>query len=254
MFDFGLVRDILRRLVTCKFANRDHGRTESQRVSITCLRFANHGRSRTESQRVSITSFSQVATRVFNINVPATANRRLNDIGCRRVSKTDLVAANKRLDDAAGDVGSNFDSQLRTRCSITCTCKAGRTSSALVRVKLSMNQLTQLLGINRCPSRDPSQRACAWDRSHKCPPSAFPTCSEDTRMRQGFMIGVPSSARTPTAHPSMLTGVSFKILVISCTSGCFHPSHQRGHSNVTLPPASRTGRATLTNVLINSRL
>ena len=72
-------------------------------------------------------------------------------------------------------------------------------------------------------------------------------------MRQGFMIGVPPSASTPTAHPSMLTGVSFKILTISSTPGCFHPSHQRGHSNVTLPPASRTSRATLTKVLMNSR-
>ena len=100
--------------------------------------------------------------------------------------------------------------------------------------------------------RAPSHRACAWDRSHKCPSSAFPTCSEDTRMRQGFMIGVPSSARTPTAHPSMLTGDSFKILIISCTSGCFHPSHQRGHSKDTLPPLSRTRRAMRTNVLTNT--
>ena len=57
MFDFGLVHDIHRGLVTCKFANRDCSRTESQRVSITCLRFASRDRSRTESQRVSISCF-----------------------------------------------------------------------------------------------------------------------------------------------------------------------------------------------------
>ena len=47
--------------------------------------------------------------------------------------------------------GSNLDSHLRTKFQITCICKAGRTSSALVRVKPSINQLTQLLGINRSP-------------------------------------------------------------------------------------------------------
>ena len=55
----------------------------------------------------------------------------------------------------------------------------------------------------------------------------------------------------PEARPLMLTGVSFKILIINCTSGCFHLLHQRGHSNLTLLPASRTGCATFTHALMN---
>ena len=39
----------------------------------------------------------------------------------------------------------------------------------------------------------------------RCPCSAFPMCSENKRIRQGLMIGEPSSARTHAAHPSMLT-------------------------------------------------
>ena len=59
--DRGLFMLVLRHpsRVTCKFANRDRSRTESQRVSISC--------------------FSQLTTRIFNINVPVTTNRKLDD-------------------------------------------------------------------------------------------------------------------------------------------------------------------------------
>ena len=62
------------------------------------------GKAPSRKSRVNpVLKAEELPARVTHIDVPVTANRRLDDGRRRRVSGTNLVAANDRLDNAAGD-------------------------------------------------------------------------------------------------------------------------------------------------------
>ena len=62
------------------------------------------GKAPSRKSRVNpVLKAEELPARVTHIDVPVTANRRLDDGRRRRVCGTNLVAANDRLDNAAGD-------------------------------------------------------------------------------------------------------------------------------------------------------